>query len=252
MRADQKGKAGPEITEAVKRLAMLRPYLDGDAPLAKVAANAGIALRTARRWVARVRDGGPAALQRKLRLDAGERRLADNLVTLVEGLALMKPRLSIATIHRRAVAVAREKGWHAPSYACVHTIIRSLDPAMMILAHEGGAAFRDRYELVYRHRAERPNVRWQADHTQLDIVILDANGVESRPWLTTVLDDYSRAIAGYLVFLGAPAAFNTSLALRQAIWRKPRADWPVCGIPDALHVDHGTDFTSNRIILTRV
>ncbi len=33
------------------------------------------------------------------------------------------------------------------------------------LAHEGEAAFRDRYELVYRHRAERPNSIWQADHT---------------------------------------------------------------------------------------
>lgn len=47
-----------------------------------------------------------------------------------------------------------------------------------------------------------------------------------------------------MVFLGAPSALNTSLALRQAIWRKPHADWPVCGIPDVLHVDHGTDFTS--------
>lgn len=49
---------------------------------------------------------------------------------------------------------------------------------------------------------------------------------------------------GYMVFVGAPSALNTSLALRQAIWRKPNADWPVCGIPDVLHVDHGSDFTS--------
>ncbi len=47
-----------------------------------------------------------------------------------------------------------------------------------------------------------------------------------------------------MVFLGAPSALNTSLALRQAIWRKVHADWPVCGIPDVLHVDHGSDFTS--------
>ncbi len=47
-----------------------------------------------------------------------------------------------------------------------------------------------------------------------------------------------------MVFLGAPSALNTSLALRQAIWRKVQPDWPVCGIPDVLHVDHGSDFTS--------
>jgi putative transposase len=33
------------------------------------------------------------------------------------------------------------------------------------LAHEGAAAFRDRYELIHRHRATAPNALWQADHT---------------------------------------------------------------------------------------
>lgn len=237
-------KAEDGATDAAKRLAMLRPYLDGEAPLTKVAAAAGIPLRTARRWVARMRDGGPVALVRKQRADAGDRRLDGDLVALVEGLALTKPRLSIATIHRRACKVAAEKGGRPLSYASVHSIVSKLDPATVTLAHEGEAAFRDRYELIHRHRAEQPNATWQADHTQLDILILDANGTKVRPWLTTVLDDNSRAVAGYTVFLGAPSALNTSLALRQAIWRKPQADWPVCGIPDVLYVDHGADFTS--------
>lgn len=126
----------------------------------------------------------------------------------------------------------------------MHAIVTGLDPALLTLAHEGATVFRDRYELVHRHRAERPNATWQADHTRLDISILDASGAAARPWLTTVLDDHSRAVAGSLVFLGAPSALNTSLALRQAIWRKQHADWPVCGIPDVLHVDHGADCTS--------
>lgn len=232
-----------DIASVAKRLAILRPYLDGEAPLTKVAAAAGIPLRTARRWVAGFRKGGPAALERKTRSDTGERRFADELVQLIEGQALSKPRLSIAAIHRRVCAIAGSQGWAPPSYASVHEIVSRLEPAMMTLAHEGGSAFRDRYELVHRYRAESPNATWQADHTQLDIIILDANGTVVRPWLTTVIDDYSRAIAGYMVFLGAPSALNTSLALRQAIWRKPQVDWPVCGIPGVLHVDHGSDFT---------
>lgn len=244
MVADRNDQTKPGMAEVTERLAMLRPYLDGDAPLTQVAAEAGIALRTARRWVAHVRNGGPAALERKSRSDAGARRLAADLVALIEGLALTRPRLSIMTIYRRVGVIAREKGWRPPSYASVHSIVGALDPATLALAHDGEAAFRDRYELVHRYRAERPNATWQADHTQLDIVILDANGAEVRPWLTTVIDDHSRAVAGYTVFLGAPSALNTSLALRQAIWRKPDADWPVCGIPDVLHVDHGADFTS--------
>ena len=53
---------------------------------------------------------------------------------------------------------------------------------------------------------------WQADHTQLDLMILDASGKAVRPWLTTVIDDHSRALAGYFVFLGAPSALQTSLS----------------------------------------
>ena len=120
-------------------------------------------------------------------------------------------------------------------------------PATVTLAQEGQAAFRDRFELVYRRLAECPNAIWQADHTELDILILDANGATARPWLTTVIDDHSRAVAGYRVFLGAPSALQTSLALRQAIWRKLDPAWPVCGIPDVLCVDHGSDFTSHHL-----
>ena len=57
-------------------------------------------------------------------------------------------------------------------------------------------------------------------------------------------DDHSRAVAGYAVNLAAPSALTTALAFRQAIWRKPWPGWHVCGIPDAFHVDHGSDFTS--------
>ena len=65
---------------------------------------------------------------------------------------------------------------------------------MVTLALEGPASYRDRHELVFRHRAERPNALWQVDHTELDILIKDPSGRPSRPWLTTVMDDYSRAI----------------------------------------------------------
>lgn len=237
---------GPEIgsVEVAKRMAALQPHLIDGVPLTRVAADAGIPIRTARRWIARYRADGPAGLARPRRPEAGKRTFPKELVELIEGMALLKPPPSIATIHRRIAGLASEKGWRTPSYGSVRSIVGGINPAMATLAHEGAAAFRDKYELVHRHRADRPNATWQADHTQLDILILDANGKEARPWLTTVLDDYSRVITGYMVMLGAPSALNTSLALRQAIWRKADPAWPVCGIPDVLHVDHGSDFTS--------
>lgn len=65
--------------------------------------------------------------------------------------------------------------------------------------------------------------------------------------MTVVLDDHSRAVAGYSVFLGAPTAAQTALAFRQAVWRKPDPAWTVCGLPSVLYSDHGPDFTGAPI-----
>ena len=52
------------------------------------------------------------------------------------------------------------------------------------------------------------------------LLVLDEHARPARPWLTIVLDDYSRAVAGFALSLHAPSSIQTALALRQAIWRK--------------------------------
>ena len=194
---EPQGRPLAELSEiqrdrAMARFAVLRPHLEDGAALAQAARAAGIALRTAERWLSRYRSAGLIGLARTPRTDGGRPRLTAELVQLIEGLFLKKPRPSVTAIHRRIAAIARERQLKTPAYSSVHAIVSALDPALVTLAHEGHAAFRDRFELLYRHRAARPNALWQADHTQLDILVLDANGQPIRPWLTTVIDDYSR------------------------------------------------------------
>jgi len=232
---------------AMERCAVLQPHLEADMARARAAREAGVPIRPAERWLARYRQKGLAGLARPVRRDAAVPRLPADLVALIDGLGLKKPRASAAALHRRVRDVATAPGWPLPSYSTVYALLAALAPAMVTLAHEGAAAFRDRYELIYRHRAEAPNAIWHADHPLLDRLSLDEAGKPARPWLTTVVDDYSRAIAGTMVFLGAPSTLQTSLALRQAIWRKADPSWPVCGIPDVLYVDHGSDFTSTHL-----
>lgn len=78
-------------------------------------------------------------------------------------------------------------------------------------------------------------------------MVPDETGRPARPWLTVILDDRSRMLAGETVFVGDPSALQTALALRQAIWRKTDPDWPVCGVPAVLYSDHGADFTGTHI-----
>jgi len=138
-----------------------------------------------------------------------------------------------------------------PSYRTVTAVVRRLDPALRILAHDGPEPYRETFDLLYRREAARPNEIWQADHTPLDIWVLDEQGKSVRPWLTVILDDYSRAVASYRLSMQAPSAYQTALTLREAIWRKTDPRWHVCGIPETFYTDHGGDFqTVNQLFLS--
>jgi putative transposase len=234
-------------TLALERFQAIRLFLEDDVPLAQVARSAGISVRTAWYWVERYRKDGLAGLARKARHDKGRPHLSASLRQMIEGLALQKPCLSISTVHRKAIRAAEKLGERAPSYSTVYALVRQLEPGLLALAHGGTKAYSESFDLIHRTEAEAPNAIWQADHSELDILVKDEEGKARKPWLTIILDDYSRAIAGYMLFVTAPSAIQTALALRQAIWRKSQPGWHVCGIPQVLYTDHGCDFTSQHL-----
>ncbi|MFI6368341.1 helix-turn-helix domain-containing protein [Nocardia sp. NPDC050630] len=117
--------------------------LEDDVPLTSTAAAAGVA----QRWLHHYRAGGMAGLAPARRRSTG-RRTDPELVRLIEGMALRRPRPSLVVITRRAARVAHEQGWVPVSYTTVRSIVTALAPAMLTLAHEGAAVFRDAYELV--------------------------------------------------------------------------------------------------------
>lgn len=233
---------------ALQRFALLRPHLEDGVSLTVIARTTSVSLVTLRRWARSYHAEGMVGLQRKGRHDVGSRRSIDEQTTaLVQGLALSVPRQSIANIHREVRALIKRDGGKPPSYGTVRAIVKAIEPAMTTLAHQGAKAYADTFDLLHRREAEGPNAVWQADHTQLDIIALDENKDPIRPWLTVVIDDFSRAIAACRLFVTAPSALQTALALRDAIWRKTDPAWPVCGIPECLYTDHGSDFTSRHI-----
>ena len=233
---------------AMERFRLLQPHLEDNEPLTSVARAAGMSYRTAHRLVSEYRRCGLAALVRKKRADRGERRAVSvKLKEAIEGLALQKPPLPIAALYRQVLKHSSKLGEKAPSYGTVFNIVRSLPSDLVTLAHEGTKAYSNTFELVHRREADRPNAVWQADHTPLDVLLIRPDGAAAKPWLTTVIDDHSRAVAGYFLSFEDPSALHTSLALRQAIWRKEDPRWVVCGIPDILYTDNGSDFTSQHL-----
>src|SRR6266568_3736786 len=236
-------------TQALERFTIIRPALEEGVSRAQVARTSQIAPSTVQLWIKRYREKGLAGLANNVaRSDKGKsRKLPETAIQLIEGLALQKPPRSMAAIHRQVTASAQEQGWKPPSYDRVRHIIKGLDPALVTFAHQGAAAYREEFDLLYRREATHANAMWQADHTPLDVLLLDEVGKPDKPWLTAIEDDYSRAIVGYRLSFQEATTLTTALTLRTAIWRKEDPRWHACGIPTVFYSDHGSDFTSKHI-----
>ncbi|NJR51489.1 MAG: transposase [Leptolyngbyaceae cyanobacterium CSU_1_3] len=99
------------------------------------------------------------------------------------------------------------------------------------------------------------NQVWQCDHTRVDLLVVDQVGeVLGRPWLTTVIDTYSRCIVGIHLGMEAPSAVVVCLALRHAILPKQYSsaykltqEWGTYGVPRYLYTDGGKDFQSKHL-----
>jgi putative transposase len=233
---------------ALNRYKIIEPLLRREATLDEVAQEHNLTTRTLYNWVAAFEKGRLTALQPKGRSDKGARRsIPDELVKVIQGLHLRTPPVPTSSIHRQLKTICNKNGWRVPSYDVVHDIVAAIPENLRTLAHEGPKAYKHQFSLTHRFEAERPNEIWQADHTPLDIILLGPSNKPMKPWLTAVVDDYSRAVPGYYLGFEPPSSIRIALALRQAIWRKEDSSWTICGIPEKLYSDCGSDFTSNHI-----
>lgn len=81
-----------------------------------------------------------------------------------------------------------------------------------------------------------------------------AGEILARPWLTIVVDTYSRCIMGVHLGFDPPSAWVVCLALRHAILPKQYSGtyqlqqlWNTYGLPQYLYTDGGKDFRSQHI-----
>ncbi|MGU3411461.1 helix-turn-helix domain-containing protein [Microbacterium sp. M1A1_1b] len=127
--------------DASERWRILRLHVEDAIPLTTLARTTGVAERTLQRWLAGNRTGGYTALADGTRTDHGARRTAPELVRLIGGLALTKPRPSIATIRRQIGIHCSGRGLPSRSYSVMRSIVTTLDPGMVTLALEGPASY---------------------------------------------------------------------------------------------------------------
>jgi putative transposase len=219
--------------QALQHFRLIRPLLEEGVPLTQIAAEHPLSVRTLRRWVRQYRAHGLAGLIRAARKDQGQRRsVTSHLQQVIEGLALQKPRRTVANIHRETARISHERNWTPPSYSTIKRIVSRIDPALTTLAHEGAKAYQEEFDLIYRHQASTPNEVWQADHSLLPIFILNEQGKPAKPWLTVILDNYSRAICRISSWTKAVTQIKTSV---KSAFFSAKEPWQV---PRAMHNPH--------------
>ncbi|ACK66970.1 Transposase-like Mu [Rippkaea orientalis PCC 8801] len=225
----------------------------------------GVTIRSVERLLKKYREQGLIALM-KTRSDKGKTRIDDEwkefiLNTYKEGNKGSK-RITRHQVFLKVKGRAKQLGLNKEEFPSHQTVYRILDK--FIEENERKKKARSpgysgsRLTHITRHgrelEVEGSNDVWQCDHTCLDIRLVDEFGVLSRPWLTIIIDSYSRCVMGFFLGFYAPSSHIDALALRHAILPKSyssdyqlKNEWNTYGIPTYYYTDGGKDFRSIHV-----
>jgi putative transposase len=105
--------------------------------------------------------------------------------------------------------------------------------------------------------ADYPLALVQIDHTKVDINIVDEiyRQVIGRPWITVLIDVFSRMVIGFYLSLDPPGDMSVGQAIANSIQRKESwlakfnitVPYPCWGIMSIIHADNAGEFHSNMI-----
>jgi putative transposase len=176
----------------------------------------------------------------------------------INDIFMSRERPTMAKLRRDLRKDCTAAGLKPPSRTAIQARVSARSLREMVKAREGSAAARQRFVPVrpgLRPRAPLEVV--QIDHTKVDIQLVDeqARAVLGRPWLTLLLDVFSRSVLGFYLSLDAPSAAGVAMAIAQGILPKTewlmRNDlgvaWPMHGLPRSLHLDNGAEFHSRAL-----
>ena len=135
--------------------------------------------------------------------------------------------------------------------------VAQLDPYEVDRARWGRRIADQRHRSTSRQQlASRILERVEIDHSPLKIVVGGKAGPIGQPWLTVLIDYYSRMIVGFCIGFEPPSYAVIMEALRQAILPKSFVrerypdianPWPCYGVPEKLVCDRGADLTSKDL-----
>jgi putative transposase len=169
-----------------------------------------------------------------------------------------RERPSMAKLRRDVRTDCSAAGLKVPSRKAIQARVSARSLKDLVRARDGADAARQRFKPVQQGlRPRGPLAIVQIDHTKVDIQLVDeaTRAVLGRPWLTLMLDVYSRSVLGFYLSLDPPSSAGVALAIAQGVlekgdWLAERAldlAWSMCGVPISIHLDNGSEFHTRAL-----
>jgi putative transposase len=252
--------------EAIRRLIERHPKLLPRSGLEEVAWELGVSRATLYRLIKQYRMFGTvdvlqaSALGRKAGTWGLPKETEKVIETTIRDIYLKPTRPTLKHLVDVVHARCTEQGIALPDRRTVRARVKAIDARVKGLRRGESKLIKATAAMPGEYLVSRPLEVVQIDHTEIDIIIVDEQTrqpLPTRPWLTVAIDVFSRVVTGFHVSMNAPSRISVGLCLLHSVfdkaaWLKEREigqDWPIAGLPEAIHVDNATEFKSRAFVM---
>src|SRR5258707_498171 len=177
----------------------------------------------------------------------------------IEEFYMSRVRPSFAALTRRITQECRRVEVPIPNYRTIRRRLATYDPKELSKARFGAKAAGEEFRPVRANtQPTLPFQLLQIDHSPIDLIVLDERDrlPIGRPWISLAIDVATRVVAGFYLSLESPSVVSVALVLTQCVLRKDTwladrglesLEWPICGIPDEIHLDNAKEFHSRAL-----
>lgn len=195
------------------------------------------------------------------------REVVDICTDVIDSVYLSLERPTIEHVVNMAKAYAREANarlpkscqFRMPTRRLIQRLINDISSYDRDAARFGREAARKKYRGALKNRLTNfPLQRAEIDHTRMDLFVIDdLYGLPlGRPWLTLIIEDFTRCILGFCLSFEPPSRATVARCLRFAFMPKTKLreeypdlknDWTAFGVVSELVLDGGVEFHSHEL-----
>lgn len=257
-----------QLKVAEYRYGIIRPvlHIQGDKEaIQKVADQTEVHISTIYRWIqAYTHFGTLAALANaEGKGGKGKHRISDKTASVVLNTidTMLLEGSTFKATYYEIERICKARKYAVPAKNTVRNFFKSLSERERISRLRGPKAAKQIFDAVGFNAESIAPLHWcEIDHTEADIMLIDevTREVIGKPWVTVVIDVYSRAILGFFCSFYSPGSFGSGCAIVHAMMPKEaylsslglKLDmWPMWGKIANLRCDNAGEFKGNSLKL---